>query len=244
MPASPITHLNLAAPDPSKVAVLHVEADFIVAYKPPGLSFHREGGEAGFVELLREQFEGVLHPLHRLDRITSGLLLLARNEAAASEFGAMFAEHRLDKFYLGLSARPPKKKQGTVAGAMLPGRNGSWKLGEGREQFASTQFFSHGLGNGLRLFVLRPLSGRTHQLRVAMKSLAAPILGDTRYGGVAADRGYLHAYALAFDWRGQRFELVLPPQAGEQFCSEPMQQQLAQNPPPWAYAWPDQKHKA
>lgn len=233
--------LTLHTPEPDRAAVLQVEADFIVAYKPPGMSFHREGGQAGLLDHLRALHDGELFPLHRLDRLTSGLLLLARNAAAASEFGAMFAEHRLDKYYLALTARTPQKKQGTVAGAMLPARSGSWRLGEGQEQYAVTQFFSHGVGNGQRLLLLRPLSGRTHQLRVAMKSLGAPLLGDERYGGAAADRGYLHAYALAFLWRGQPHAYRLLPAAGMHFITPAVSQLLIDMPLPWNYAWPSRK---
>ncbi|KAF0814790.1 putative RNA pseudouridine synthase [Andreprevotia sp. IGB-42] len=238
---TPTPCVDMVAPDAALPAIVHVADDFVVAYKPAGLNFHREGNEPGLTELLRPQADGELYPLHRLDKLTSGLLLLARNAAAASEFGAMFAGHRLDKYYLALSARAPRKKQGTVAGAMLPARNGNWRLGDGNEQYAITQFFTHGLGNGLRLFLLRPLSGRTHQIRVAMKSVAAPILGDTRYGGEAADRGYLHAYALAFDWQGQRHAFSLAPATGGHFTEAAFCQRLAQMPQPWLYPWPSNK---
>jgi len=61
---------------------------------------------------------------------------------------------------------------------MLKARRGAWKLARSKESPALTEFVSTSLGQGLRLFLLRPYTGKTHQLRVAMKSLGAPIIGD------------------------------------------------------------------
>lgn len=227
--------------DPAQLSTLFTHADFLVIYKPPGMSFHREGDEPGVMDILRQQQDGPLFPLHRLDRITSGLLLIARNENAAREFGEMFASRQLEKFYLALSSRKPLKKQGTIAGGMQSGRGGNWLLTRDAANHAVTQFFSYGLGNGLRAFLLRPRTGRTHQLRVALKSLSAPILGDIRYGGEAADRGYLHAFALRFTWQNQSWALRLLPQSGEHW---PQQWPLLAQPDlqaPWNLPWPAAK---
>lgn len=195
-------------------------ADFIVAAKPPGVSFHQDGATPGFVAQVKAELgEDGLHAVHRLDRITSGLVLFARHVDAAREFGRLFEEGRIAKTYLALSDRKPSKKQGWVKGAMLKGRGGDWRLAREGGPLASTRFDSVGLEPGLRLFRLWPQSGRTHQLRVAMKSLSAPILGDARYGGSMADRGYLHAWKLDFTWRGEPQRFVLPPREGERFRS-------------------------
>ncbi|MDW5418388.1 TIGR01621 family pseudouridine synthase [Iodobacter sp. CM08] len=218
--------------------VVYDHPDFLVAIKPAGLSFHKEEDELGFVEVLRQTLGGMpLWPVHRLDKLTSGLLLFAKSAAAARYFGTAFAEHRIHKYYLAISDKKPSKKQGWVKGAMEKGRGGSWRLSRDGELKAATQFFSYGdMQTGQRLFVLRPLSGRTHQLRVALKSLGSPILGDERYGGTPADRGYLHAWALDFDYQGEQQRILLAPESGSAF--QGLEAQLATIDSPWDLPWP------
>lgn len=114
------------------------------------------------------------------------------------------------KTYLALGTDKPSKKQGWIKGDMEKSRRGAWKLTRGMENPAVTEFGSHSLEPGLRLFVLHPHTGKTHQLRVAMKSLGSPILGDTLYGGKHASRMFLHAWKIKFDYQGQTFEIVAP----------------------------------
>lgn len=197
---------------------------FVVVSKAAGVSFHQEDGQPGVAALARELVAGPLHTLHRLDKVTSGLLLLARDAGSARELGQAFAEHRIEKRYLALASRPAHKKQGWIRGGMEKGRNGSWRLTRSRELEAITWFVSSGLGSmaaglsldgvadaTLRLFLLRPYSGRTHQLRVAMKSLGSPIVGDSLYGGCRAARTFLHAWQLAFELDGAAHRFIAPP---------------------------------
>lgn len=219
----------------SELRILAEHRDFVLALKPAGVNFHSEGDEPGFVVQVKAMLdEPGLHPVHRLDRITSGLVLLARHADAAREFGRMFEAGEISKCYLALSDHRPSKKQGWIKGAMLKGRGGSWRLSREGEVDCVTQFFSFSAADGLRLFVLRPLTGRTHQLRVALKSLGSPILGDARYGGSPADRGYLHAYALRFSWFGDLFDFMHKPDEGEYFARSADQLTGA----PWSLPWP------
>jgi len=216
--------------------------DFIVVLKPAGMGFHQEEGSVSLVEAAR-QLSGIhpLYPVHRLDRITSGLVLLARSEEAARRFGELFAQGKMEKYYLALAPGKPAKKQGSIKGAMIKGRNGSWRLAREGEAWALTQFFSYGLGTegrNLRLFVLRPRSGRTHQLRVALKSLGSPILGDGRYGGAEADRAYLHAYVLRFPWQGEEQAFSALPDEGEHFLNAAFADKLAALGPVEQLPWP------
>jgi len=182
------------------------------------MSFHAESQEIGFMQWMHESYpDQLFYPVHRLDRITSGLIILAKHKKAAQAFGQMFEQHLITKYYLALSAKKPKKKQGTIKGGMQQGRRGSWMLNQSNTNLAHTQFFSCLLKPGIRLFVLKPKTGKTHQLRVALKSVAAPILGDERYGGEVSDRGYLHAYSLSFEWQGQIKEFEYMPETGVEF---------------------------
>ena len=160
--------------------------------------------------------------------MTSGLLILALNTESAAEFFRLFSEHHIQKTYLALSNQKPKKKQGLIVGDMQKARNGAWKLCQSKENPAITRFESVSCGPNLRLFILKPQTGKTHQLRVAMKSLGSPILGDTLYGKNTEniDRAYLHAARLQFEFKGQAFDVFIPPKEGEWWHREGVMPQI------------------
>lgn len=211
--------------------------DFWVVNKPPFMSVQSSHHGPGVLATLKARHGGDFFPVHRLDAGTSGLLVVARTAAANSALSQLFQARQVEKFYLAVSARKPDKKQGTVAGDMEKSRRGAWKLLHSRDHAAVTQFFSKGVA-GRRLFLLKPLTGKTHQIRVALKSLGAPILGDELYAGEAADRMYLHAYALRFQYADQPYAFTcLPDAVGGFHClaTPDLQDWLAQ---PWEKPWP------
>lgn len=208
--------------------------DFLVLNKPAGLSFHSEF-EPGLVALAEAQLGEKLYAVHRLDKGTSGLILLARSSEAAAQLSALFANGAIDKWYLALSGGKPKKKQGWVKGDMVQARRSAWMLTTAQSNPAISYFISAGLADaGRRAYLVKPYTGKTHQVRVALKSVGAALLGDELYKGGQADRLYLHAYALGFDWQGQRMELLLKPDQGDFFTSPALQQLLDQA---WAKPW-------
>ena len=213
--------------------------DFLVLDKPSGLSFHSEF-EAGVVALAEVQFGLKLYAVHRLDKGTSGLLLLAKSSEAAAQLSALFQNQLIQKFYLALTDQKPKKKQGWVKGDMVQARRSAWKLTNNLTNPAVSYFLSAFYDvEGRRAFLVKPFTGKTHQVRVALKSVSATILGDELYQGTAADRLYLHAYALYFSWGGADIKLVLPPSNGAEFLVEPLQQLLEQNwAEPAVLEWP------
>ncbi|MFQ6372275.1 TIGR01621 family pseudouridine synthase [Shewanella sp. YIC-542] len=223
--------------------LLACEPDFIVVDKAPGVHFHSQDGNAGLVAQLSANLQQPLYPVHRLDTMTSGLLLLARSSAAAAGFTALFSHHQVQKYYLALAEGKPKKKQGWIVGDMAKSRRGMYKLLRTTHNPATTQFFSQSVAAGLRLYLLKPLSGKTHQLRVALGSIGVPILGDPLYGAAesAAERGYLHAYGLEFCWQGRHYRYLCPPDTGAAFLSAEVaaQRQLWQSP--WDLPWPQHK---
>ena len=124
---------------------------------------------------------------------------------------------------------------GTISGDMQRGRRGSWMLTRGTTNPAVTRFESCGVPGrrpGLRAVLLHPVTGRTHQLRVGMKSLGAPVLGDQRYAAsavaTAEDRTYLHCAALRFLVGGKPMQVVCPPVEGVEFSSEPFREVFSQ----------------
>ncbi|KFN38760.1 MAG: RNA pseudouridine synthase [Sulfuricurvum sp. MLSB] len=209
---------------------------FVVALKPAGVNFHSEE-EAGFVVQVSEQLGQPLYSVHRLDKMTSGLIILAKTPEAAAEFTRLFENREIEKYYLAISLRKPKKKQGWIKGDMAKARRGDYKLLVTMENPAITQFISCALRTHERFFLIKPHTGKTHQIRVALKSLGSPIAGDERYAQAdearKEDRGYLHAYALRFRLDGEEYRFVLPPDEGERFVSAECTGQLREWSQPW-----------
>ena len=219
--------------------------DFIVVDKEPGVNFHDEGKiGSGLFSLVKQQIQShnknaELYPVHRLDKMTSGLVIFAKNLTCAQTFGQLFNDHDIEKYYLAIADKKPSKKQGLIKGDMAKSRRGMFKLLRTMENPAITQFFSYSIANKQRLYLLKPHSGKTHQLRVALASIGAPIVGDPLYYSTSpADRGYLHAYALKFTYLGEKFEFTSLPTKGEYYLNEALNEQLAAIKKPWQLNWP------
>jgi len=220
-----------------KIDCLFQNEDFMVVNKPENLNFHSENSP-GLAVLVQQQFNlAEIYPVHRLDKMTSGLVIFALNQKVTNQFRVLFEQHLIQKYYLAVSLGKPKKKQGWIKGDMAAARRGSWKLLKTQLNPAITQFISSSIRPGERGYLLKPFTGKTHQLRVALKSLGVPICGDLRYQALSEakleDRGYLHAYALQFNWNGRAYCFVQPPKTGLRFLSDDFQCLLKQWKIPW-----------
>jgi len=219
--------------------------DFIVVDKDAGVNFHDEGDiGSGLFSQVKNKLksatpEAELYPVHRLDKMTSGLVIFAKTLACAQTFGQLFQEHDIEKYYLAVSDKKPTKKQGLIKGDMAKSRRGMFKLLRTIENPAVTQFFSYSIPNKQRLYLLKPHSGKTHQLRVALASIGSPIVGDPLYYSTSpADRGYLHAYALKFTYLGESFEFTSLPTNGEYYLTTEIVEQFLAIKKPWQLNWP------
>jgi len=234
--------------------------DFVIVSKSAGVNFHDEGelGSGLFSQIKAHLADSALkytpisklYPVHRLDKMTSGLIIFATNLTSAQIFAELFKKHQIEKYYIAISDKKPTKKQGLIKGDMVKSRRGMYKLLRSMENPAITQFFSYPLGDGKRLYLLKPHSGKTHQLRVALASIGAPIIGDPLYyanslknasnakKSLATDRGYLHAYALRFEFFGKGYEFIEPSNKGDFYLTANMKQQLIKIKNPWALNWP------
>ncbi len=216
--------------------IVYDHPSFVIAYKSAGVNFHSEV-VAGFVVQVSQQLNIPLFPVHRLDKMTSGLVILAKNSETAAQFGKMFENREIEKYYLAISMRKPKKKMGWIKGDMTNARRGDYKLLTTMKNPAITQFISCALRTHERFFLIKPHTGKTHQIRVALKSLGSPIAGDERYAQAdearKEDRGYLHAYALRFRLNNEAFSFVSPPDEGERFVSLECKAQLEIWNNPW-----------
>jgi len=196
--------------------VLHRDASIIAINKPSGLAVQ---GGTGTERHLDGMLEGLKFDLperprlvHRLDRDTSGVLLLARTPRAASRLAKAFKERDTRKIYWALTARVPRPERGTIRMTLAKqaGRAGERMMpvpdGTPGGQVSETHFATVArAGQKLAWVSFMPVTGRTHQLRVhAVEALQCPIVGDGKYGGAEAHPGgeissTLHLHARSMD---------------------------------------------
>lgn len=225
-------------------SIHYIHSDFLVINKHPNVSVHKDDGETMLMqEVAKQSGDKQLYLVHRLDKMTSGILLLARNVDAARILSQAFAERQVDKFYLAIGGNKPKKKQGLISGDMQRSRRASWKLLTSQENPAKTQFFSLPAQTGERLFLCKPHTGKTHQIRVALKSIGSAVIGDPIYSPSSkSDRGYLHAFALTFSFKDQHFQIVCDPrnkpELGQKWNSPTVSQSIDTWLTPWLLDWP------
>lgn len=193
------------------MSTLYEDDALLFIHKAAEVLFHSSGDETGVVEIVRSHYGNArLFPVHRLDKVTSGVMVFAKTADANRSVSSLFEQRKVAKSYVAISDRKPAKKQGKVVGDMLKSRGGSYRLARTRENPAITRFYSRSIAPNTWLFLLQPRTGKTHQLRVALKSLGAPILGDARYGGAPYVRTCLHAYRIAFSYQGRDYRIEDP----------------------------------
>ena len=228
-----------------EVSVVFEHPDFIIVLKPTAVTMHYADGDISILSRLNEMGYKDLFLVHRLDADTSGLLILAKHQKAAALLASMFQQRQVEKYYLALSDKKPVKKQGHICGDMKNIRRGNYALTREQTNPAYTQFISQSIvlddSVVLRLFVLKPFTGKTHQLRVALKSIGSPILGDPRYSKSEADRMYLHAWVLRFEYLGTVYQFAQPPTEGALFQTTALQQHALLQTLPWEIQWPTAK---
>ena len=217
--------------------------DFVVINKQFNINFHSENGGFGVVVAAEKALKCKLYSVHRLDKMTSGLIILAKSPQVAAQLTALFTTHEIQKYYLAISDKKPKKKQGLIKGGMEKSRRGMWKLTKQKDNLSITQFFSYSLGKGKRLFVLKPHTGKTHQIRVALKSVGSAICGDPLYAEktlvtAGYDRGYLHAYQIDFSLNNHEYSFKTAAESGLLFNSEGCLTILKDIGPVESLAWP------
>jgi 23S rRNA pseudouridine955/2504/2580 synthase len=151
--------------------------------------------------------------VHRLDKDTSGILLIARNRQIADILLQKFKNKEINKTYLALISSIPSKKIGEINLALLKkyqGKNEKIYVDENGKE-AITKYKILNSKDNISLIELRPITGRTHQLRVHMKEIGHPILGDYKYGRRGQNdfkRLALHAYKIEIkDYFGQNLEI-------------------------------------
>ncbi len=191
--------------------ILYQDDDILVLNKPPGLPVQGGSGTDrhldGMLDALAVDGERP-RLVHRLDKDTSGVLVLARNAPAARALTGLFRGRETEKLYWGLVKGLPERREGTVDLAIekLPGRGGEKMVASKSGKRAITHFkVIEQAGQEAAWLAMMPVTGRTHQLRVHMAAIGTPIVGDGKYGGKEAfltgsisRKLHLHARSIAF----------------------------------------------
>lgn len=148
-------------------------------------------------------------------------MIFAKNKDIQRAISELFAQKKVGKTYVALSLHRPVKKMGSIKGDLQKGRGGSYRLLRSNHNPSLTRFQSFYLqAVEQRVFILEPKTGQTHQLRVHLKSIGSPILGDMRYSGDESDRMYLACVKLEFKLNGEQFRFEHLPKTGKHFANE------------------------
>jgi len=218
-------------PEPIDFPILHEDGDLIVLSKPPGLVVHPACGNPtgtlvhGLLHRCPDLagINGTLRPgiVHRLDKDTSGVMVVAKNDAACQGLVRQFKEKRVDKVYVALLDGVLPRARGTVDMAIgrHPVHRKKMAVLERGGKEAVTHWRVRRTFGGFSLVDIGLDTGRTHQIRVHMAWMGAPVAGDAvygrrnrRYDELAIGRQCLHAARLAFDHpvTGRRMEFKAP----------------------------------
>ena len=207
------------------LTIIYQDEDVIVVDKPAGLTVHPAPGPpsgtlvnallalAPELADLRDRVRPGI--VHRLDRDTSGLLVVARNERARDDLIRQMKQREVSKTYLALVQGVPQPPQGTIEapiGRHPRNRKKMAVVAGGRE--AETRYRVREAVDGFALLEVEPVTGRTHQIRVHLAAIGHPVVGDSVYGKRSdlVGRQFLHAWRLAFDLpsSGRRVEFESP----------------------------------
>ena len=216
--------------------------DFLVVSKDAGINTHPTPSYAGRFGTLvnqliaqvknfdREVGEDRPWIVHRLDKETSGLLLVAKNDITLRKLQKLIHDHNVEKTYLALVVWEPKNHTGTIKSVIGRDPNNRVKMTiknpiEWREaitHYKVSKVFEYE-GKKLSLVEVTLETGRTHQIRVHMANIGHPVLGDKTYGIESEnewakkylwiERQFLHAWKLQFTLEGEEYDFIAPPKS-------------------------------
>lgn len=201
-----------------ELPIIYEDKNCVVIDKPVGVLSHSKGAfnpEATVATWLKPRLKNLNGEragiVHRLDRGTSGVMICAKTPKALSWLQKQFSERKVKKTYLTIVEGVPPQKTAVIDMPIErnPKKPQSFRVGANGKS-ATTAYELIEAGEHHSLLELAPTTGRTHQLRVHLRALKHPIVGDTLYGGPDAERLYLHAGSL---------EITLPNKVRKTFKS-------------------------
>jgi tRNA pseudouridine32 synthase/23S rRNA pseudouridine746 synthase len=220
--------------------VLFDDEAVLAVNKPCGVAVVSERGESSLITLARDAGDTIL-PAHRIDKATSGVVLLARGAEAHGSLARQFNRHSITKSYLAIVRNSDLPEHGRIELPLSAGRKSSVRIGAPRSSIiksadgtrwsvdradvfshvktypSETRFVRLWQGEDIAVLGLRPTTGRRHQIRVHLAWIGHPILGDPLFGqpgDTQPARTYLHAWRIAYDaeWSGNdRTTIEAPP---------------------------------
>ena len=205
-----------------KSMVIYKDNNIIVLNKPSGLAV--QGGTNTFRHIdawlpaLKYEKDEAPKLVHRIDKDTSGLLVLARDRKNAEILTKAFKEHDLQKTYLALVRGCPKKQSGEINAPLEKVGEKSLVLPKGKKAITLYKVLDN-VGNKFALIEAMPLTGRTHQIRAHMEYIGTPIVSDDKYFGAenvkvanVKDKLYLHSYKIDLSniYKGVKVKANLP----------------------------------
>ena len=212
-------------PEPIPLRIVYEDGDLLVVDKPAGMTVHPSPGHSRHTLVHAvlahcpdlsgiggKQRPGIVH---RLDKDTSGLIIVAKHDSAHLSLARQLKERRVEKTYLALVEGRPKPAEGVIDApiARHPRHRKKMAVVEGGRE-ARTRYRVVREVDGRSLVEVRPETGRTHQIRVHLASIGHPVVGDALYGkrSEALGRQFLHAQRLAFRHprTDERLELEAP----------------------------------
>lgn len=196
------------------IPILFEDSDFCMIHKPAGLTSDPQ--------LIRRHFPRNVELVHRLDKETSGILILAKKKEARRKIVQLFKEQKVHKLYLALVDGLIKEEEGKIDNYL--GKKHSYQgqtiygvVDKKHGKHAVTDWKCLKRGKMASLLACEPYTGRTHQLRVHFSHIGHPILGDSQYGKqfrclFHPQRNLLHAYRLCFihPWTGKEIQVTAP----------------------------------
>lgn len=207
--------------------IIYEDEDIIAVNKPPNMPTHPSHGhyEDTLANALVAYFRGqgtpfVFRSMNRLDRDTSGIVVVSKNRLTANLLSKALLDGRVTKQYFAVTDGIPKEKNGRIesdirrVGESIIIRE-ALPVGEGgaTARYALTEYSVVSEKDGRAGVIVTPRTGRTHQIRVHFKYIGTPLLGDGLYGSPSPliERHALHAAVLEFPYRGSTLRLTAPP---------------------------------
>jgi 23S rRNA pseudouridine1911/1915/1917 synthase len=209
----------LTRPEPIDLQIIHENQDFLIVNKPSGMLVHPTlnvhsgtllNGLAYYLN--KDSNNSFIRPglVHRLDKETSGLMIVAKNKKAHQILSRAFERRIIEKKYFALVEGIIKSEEGIIEAPIGKYEDlKQWNI-KPDGKIATTIFRTKQILHDKTLLELEPLTGRTNQLRIHLAYFGHPIVGDEKYGGRKFKRLCLHAYKLAFSYEKNHFNFQTP----------------------------------